>query len=156
MVLRIRDPRELAAGLFLVLVAALALIFSDKLPIGRLVNMGPGYVPRSLAWVLGGLGVIVAARGFTMAAPADGHSLTEWAWRPLLALTFSILVFAFLLERAGLVICIMVTVAIAGLAVAGIRPLQSLLLGAFLALMSALLFVVALGLPLRLWPELAF
>ncbi|MSO76541.1 MAG: tripartite tricarboxylate transporter TctB family protein [Alphaproteobacteria bacterium] len=152
---RIRDPRELAAGLFLILVAALALILSDHLPIGRLVNMGPGYVPRALAWILGGLGVIVALSAFTADAPADVPPLTEWAWRPLLALTASILVFAFLLERAGLVICIVVTVGVAGLAAAGIRPIQSLLLGGGLALMSALLFVVGLGLPLRLWPEFA-
>ena len=151
--LRIRNPQDLAGGLFLIIVAALALIFSDNLPVGQLVNMGPGYVPRTLAWLVAGLGVIVALRGFTTNADAGAPSITDWAWRPLLALTAAILSFAFLLERAGLVICIFITVGVAGLAVKDIGPVQSLIVGAVLAVLSSLLFVVGLGLPLRLWPE---
>ena len=150
---RVRNPQDLTAGLFLVLVAALALIFSASLPVGKLLNMGPGYVPRMLTWILGALGLLVTARGFTTDQPAGAGSLTEWAWRPLLALTAAILVFAFLLEWAGLVICVLVTVAVSGLAAEGIKPLQSLAVGAVLAVMSSVLFVLGLGMPLRLWPE---
>jgi len=150
---RVRNPQDLAAGLFLILVAALALIFSASLPIGKLLNMGPGYVPRLLAWILGALGLLVAVRGFTTDQPAEAGSLTEWAWRPLLALTASILVFAFLLEWAGLLICVLATVAVSGLAAEGIKPLQSLAVGVVLAAISAVLFVLGLGMPLRLWPE---
>jgi len=149
----VRNPQDLAAGLFLILVAALALIFSASLPIGKLLNMGPGYVPRLLAWILGALGLLVAVRGFTTDQPAEAGSLTEWAWRPLLALTASILVFAFLLEWAGLLICVLATVAVSGLAAEGIKPLQSLAVGVVLAAISAVLFVLGLGMPLRLWPE---
>ena len=151
--IRVRNPQDLAAGLFLILVAALALIFSASLPVGRLLNMGAGYVPRLLAWTLGGLGVLVAARGFTTDQPAEAGALTEWAWRPLLALTAAILVFAFLLDPAGLVLCVLITVAVSGLAAEGITLRQSLAVGAALATLSAVLFVVGLGMPLRLWPE---
>jgi hypothetical protein len=72
---------------------------------------------------------------------------------PLLALTAAILVFAALLEAAGLVVCIFATVAVAGLAADGGSPWRSLAIGGVLAAISALLFVVGLGLPLRLWPE---
>ncbi|MSP00441.1 MAG: tripartite tricarboxylate transporter TctB family protein [Acetobacteraceae bacterium] len=150
---RIRNSQDLAAGLFLILVAVLALVFSNNLPTGKLLNMGAGYVPRTLAWMLGGLGIIVAARGFTTDAPHDGPALTDWAWRPLLALTASILVFAFLLEWVGLAICVLITVAVSGLAAPGIRLTQSLAVGAALATLSVLLFIVGLGLPMHVWPE---
>ena len=101
--IRMRNPQDLLGGAFLILIAILAYVFADNLPIGRLVNMGPGYVPRVLSWALGILGVIVGLRGFTI----DGPALDSWAWRPLAALTASVVVFAVLLERAGLVIAIL-------------------------------------------------
>ena len=151
--IRCRNPQDLAAGLFLILVATLALVFSGNLQMGRLVDMGSGYVPRMLAWILVGLGVIVSARGFTTDPPPDTPPLTEWAWRPLLPLTASILVFALLLERVGLAICVVLTVLVACLAAPGIRWAQSLSVGIALATLSALLFVLGLGLPLLIWPE---
>jgi len=147
--IRLRNPQDLAAGIFLIVVAVLALVFSTNLPIGKLVNMGPGYVPRTLSWVLGGLGVLIAGRAFTI----DGPRLDSWALRPLAALTASILVFAFLLERAGLMIAIIVTVAVARMAAPGLKLSQVIGVGVVLAVGSALLFVSLLGLPLRIWPE---
>lgn len=147
--IRLRNPQDLAAGLFLVLVAILAFVFSDNLPIGRAVNMGPGYVPRLLSWALGGLGLLIAAQAFAY----DGPNLEAWHWRPLAALTAAILVFAFLLERAGLVIAIIVTVAVGRLAAPGAKPLSVLMLAGILAVGSLALFTYALGLPLRPWPE---
>ena len=147
--MRIRNQQDLAAGLFLILVAILALVFSDNLPVGRAVNMGPGYVPRLLAWVLMGIGAIISAQALAI----EGPKLEAWHWRPLIALTASILVFAFLLERTGLVITIMATVAVGRLAAPEAKPLTVLLLGGGLAVGSVALFVYALGLPLLPWPE---
>lgn len=147
--IRLRNAQDLMAGAVLILVAVLAMVFADNLPMGRLVNMGPGFVPVWLARLLALIGLIVAARAFTI----DGPKLESWAWRPLIALTCSILVFAFLLERAGLVIAIMITVAVSRLAAPEYRPLPVLLLGSALAAGSVLLFTYGLGLPLRVWPE---
>ena len=147
--IRLKNPQDLAAGLFLILIAVLAYVFAAHLPVGRMANMGSGWVPRVLSYLLGFLGLVVASRGFLV----DGHRLDAWSWRPLFALTGAILVFAFTLERAGLVICIFLTVIVAGLAAPGIKLTQSIMLGAVLAVMSTLLFVTALGLPLRTWPE---
>ena len=147
--IRVRNPQDLVAGLFLVLVAILAYAFADNLPIGRLVNMGPGYVPRVLSWALGIMGVIIAGQAFTV----DGPGLEGWAWRPLAALTVSVLVFALLLERAGLVITIIATVVIARFAAPGTKPGSVLVLAGILAIGSLALFSYGLGLPLRAWPE---
>ena len=145
---RLRNPQDLAAGLFLILIAVLAYVFAQDLPMGRAVRMGPGYMPVLLSYLLGGIGIAVAARGVTVAGP----KLESWAWRPLLALTGSILVFAALLERAGLIITIVATVLAAGLAQPGGRVLSAVLLGVGLAAMSVALFVYLLGLPIPIKP----
>ena len=112
--------------------------------------MGPGYLPILLSWLLGGLGLIIAARGVSVSGPR----LQRWAWRPLAALTGSILVFAALLERCGLIVTLVATVAVAGLAVPGGRVLHLLLLGVGLAAMSVALFVHLLGLPIQVLPRM--
>lgn len=147
--IRLRNQQDLAAGAFLILIAVLAYVFSDNLPIGKLVNMGPGYVPRVLAWALAILGVIIAGKAFTI----DGPALEGWAWRPLAALTASVLVFALLLERAGLVIAIIATVTVARFAAPGAKLVPVLALSIGLAVGSLALFTYGLGLPLRAWPE---
>jgi hypothetical protein len=68
-------------------------------------------------------------------------------------LTLSVLVFALLLERIGLVLSIYIAVAVARAAAPDYRPVQVLILGTILAVGSVLLFVHGLGLPLRPWPE---
>lgn len=147
--IRLRNQQDLAAGAFLILIAVLAYVFSDNLPIGKLVNMGPGYVPRVLAWALAILGVIIAGKAFTI----DGPALEGWAWRPLAALTASVLVFALLLERAGLVIAIIATVTVARFAAPGAKLVPVLALSIGLGVGSLALFTYGLGLPLRAWPE---
>lgn len=147
--IRVRSPQDLVGGLFLILVAVLALVFSANLPVGRAVSMGPGYVPRLLAWVLMGIGVILAGRAFVISGPR----LESWHMRPLVLLCLAVLAFAALLEPGGLVVAIYAGVAVARAAAPGWRVLPVLLLATVLAVGSVLLFVHALGLSLRPWPE---
>lgn len=146
--IRLRNPQDLAAGLFLVAVAVLAYALASDLPMGRAVRMGPGYLPTVLSWLLGGLGLLIAGRGFTI----DGPRLERWYWRPLIALTLSLLVFAGLLERAGLVIAILAAVAVSSFAAPRPRIVPVLVLAVVLAAACAALFKYLLGLPIVLMP----
>ena len=148
--IRLRSQQDLAAGLFLVLIAVLAYVLAADLPMGRAVRMGPGYLPTLLSWLLGGLGLVIAARGFAI----DGPRLDRWYWRPLIALTLSLLVFAGLLERAGLVVAIIVAVVVSSFAVPRPRIVPVVLLALVLAVACAALFKYLLGLPLVLLPWL--
>jgi hypothetical protein len=148
--IRLRNPQDLAAGLFLVAVAVLAYVLATDLPMGRAVRMGPGYLPTILSWLLGGLGVIIAGRGFTI----DGARLERWYWRPLIALTLTLLLFAALLERAGLVIAILVAVVVSSFAAPRPRIVPVVILAVVLAIACAALFKYLLGLPIVLIPWL--
>lgn len=147
--MRIRNQQDLVAGLFLIAFALLARYLAQDLSMGRLVRMGPGYLPVALAWVLGGLGVLIAARGFLI----DGPKLEPWAWRPLIALCAALVAFALTLQRGGLVVAIVTATAVSSLAAPGAKPVPTLLLGLGLSALSTVLFVWLLGLPLTVWPE---
>jgi hypothetical protein len=148
-VIRVRNQQDLVAGLFLIAFALLARYFAQDLAMGRLVRMGPGYLPIVLAWVLGGLGVLIAARGFL----TDGPKLESWAWRPLIALCAALVAFALSLQRGGLVVAIVAATAVSSLAAPGARPIPTVLLGLGLSALSTVMFVWLLGLPLMIWPE---
>ena len=147
---RIHSQQDLAAGLFLILLASLGLAFAADLPMGRAMRMGPGYLPVVLSCLLGGLGLIIAARSLAI----QGPRLQSWAWRPLLTLTCALLVFAALLERGGLALSVLASVAVSSLAAPGARALPVLALALVLAVGSAGLFIFVLNLPLILWPRL--
>ena len=50
------DVKELAFGLFLIALALVAFGSTSALNVGTAADMGPGYVPRTLAWIILGFG----------------------------------------------------------------------------------------------------
>jgi hypothetical protein len=142
------DVKELAFGLFLIALALVAFGSTSSLSVGTAADMGPGYVPRTLAWIILGFGVAFSVTGL-LKAP---EPLPEVAWRPLIVILASIALFAVLFATLGLVAACVGTVLAAGTATAPVRWRQLLLFGPLLAGFSALLFVKGLGLPFKLWP----
>jgi hypothetical protein len=147
-VLRRVDVRELAFGLFLIVLASVAFFSTRTLSIGSAADMGPGFVPRALAWIILGFGLAFCV-GSLLKAP---EPLPAVAWRPLAAILASIALFAVLFLHFGLIIACIGAVLAAGAAVKPVRWGQLLLFGPVLAAFSALLFVKALGLPFKVWP----
>jgi hypothetical protein len=147
-VLRRVDVRELAFGLFLIVLASVAFFSTRTLSIGSAADMGPGFVPRALAWIILGFGLAFCV-GSLLKAP---EPLPAVAWRPLASILASIALFAVLFLHFGLIIACIGAVLAAGAAVKPVRWGQLLLFGPVLAAFSALLFVKALGLPFKVWP----
>lgn len=148
--MRLRNQQDFAAGLFLIAFGLLARYLASDLSMGRLVRMGPGYLPTVLSWILVGLGILIALRGFV----TDGPKLESWAFRPLIAICAALIAFGLLLQHAGLVAAIVATTLISSFAARGASLISMLLLGIGLAAGSTALFLWGLGLPLNIWPEL--
>ena len=110
--------------------------------------MGPGFVPRALAWVVLASGIGYVAKGlFSGFVPLPDGLLAPAARNPVgggrLALSF---------QTAGLVVAVVAAIVCCRTAQ---RPMQLHVLlpfGAAVAAFSAALFVKGLGLPLKLWP----
>ena len=77
---RVRNLRDLLAGLLFAAFGVVALVISRAYEIGAASRMGPGYFPRMLGLLLVVLGAALALRGFWPSSEAQ----PRWRWRPLL------------------------------------------------------------------------
>ena len=128
------DYKDLAFGLFLIALALVALGATGSLAVGTASDMGPGFVPRALAWIILGFGGAFLVTGLVKArAPVPAP-----AWRPLAAILASIALFAVLFAKLGLIAACVGAVVVAGTAAAPVRWLQLIAFG--------------IGLPFKLWP----
>ena len=147
--LRVQSPRDVGGALLLIVIAGLLWWGQRSLRMGTAVNMGPAYVPNILAWCILGVGILLIFRSLRVSGP----KLKAFAWRPLITVIGSLLVFAALIESAGLVSAGVATVMICAAAIAGYRWKSTALLAATLTAFSIALFKVGLGLAMTVWPK---
>ena len=146
--------KDVLAGLLFVAVALIGLYVSRNYPIGTAVRMGTGYVPRLLCWLLLGLGAWVLVQGFfeTQSERAASPSATA-AWRPLVFVTASLVIFGLSIERRGLVLSILLLIIVGAAGARGLRPFETVAAAVVLILLSWGIFIVGLGLAIPVWPD---
>jgi hypothetical protein len=144
---RINIP-DLAFALFLVAVGAFAFYLATDLSVGSTTHMGPGYVPRGLAIIIALFGLGMAARALF----AGGVSFPEIAIRPLIFVGGAVAIFAVLLPIAGLAVTSMAVILCAGVASHDVKFRENIVLALGLSAFAVALFILALGLPLSIWP----
>ena len=147
------------AGIPLFLFGAVVFVASWSYEIGQLRRMGPGYFPMLLGATLCLFAVLISLqdvwKGIARDTPSEAPILPSvhprQIWRPLLLPLFAILLFASLLNTAGLVPAVIASVTCAGLAERS-NSIRSVVAIAFAtAVFTALVFVYGLGVPLRLF-----
>lgn len=143
------DIPDLAFGAFLVLLAIVALVGTRNLSVGTAAGMGPGYVPRALAWIILGFGLTIGASGLL----GKHRALPGFKLRPLLSVLVSLAVFALLLSRGGLVLATLGTMACSTFATPDYKWRESVIFAIVITAFTVLLFVNGLGLPLSVWPR---
>jgi putative tricarboxylic transport membrane protein len=139
--------RDLVAGtLLLALGMFVAHYAAAHYRIGDPGQMGPGFFPVALGWTLAALGLVIALFAFRKTV----HALhpPPFALRPLIAVLAAVLVFSLLVERLGLVPATFALTLVAVFAERPFRWRRTLLLAASLALISWLIFTVALKMTL--------
>jgi putative tricarboxylic transport membrane protein len=144
---RINIP-DLAFGGFLIALGALAFVLAGELTVGSAASMGPGYVPRGLAILIIVYGAALGAH----AAFAQRLAFPAIELRPWLLISGSVALFALLLPLAGLALTGVAVVFCAGFAAHDVRMRENALFAVALAAFAVVLFVTALGLPIRMWP----
>jgi hypothetical protein len=140
---------DIAFGLALIVIAAIALIEIRALGSGTASNMGGGYVPRALSIFLLMMGLFYALRGFLLrprvAIPAVG-------WRSLGLVCASIASFALTLETLGLFAATLVMTIFASLANREYRWIEMTVFAVGMAIFTVIVFVFGLRLVLPVWP----
>jgi putative tricarboxylic transport membrane protein len=149
---RLLTRRDVLAGLLFMTVALVGLWVSRDYPIGTALRMSTGYVPRLLLWALLLLGGAILVSGIRV---ADAGSDLEpgRAWRPIILVPAALVAFALGLDGFGLVVACALLVGIGSLANRDLRLVDVIGAGLLLTFMTWAIFVWALGLTIRVWPE---
>lgn len=152
---------DVIGGAAMVFIAGLVWYGSIGLAVGKVINFGPGAMPKALAFILFFAGVAVLLNGLLQRP--DGADVVSVALRPPLILGVAIVLFALFIRggdfgfvttpRLGLTLIGPVTVVIAGLATpeANLKELVVLAIG--LTAAALLVFYDLLGVPIPVFPR---
>jgi len=146
--------KNVGAGLLFMAIAALGLWLSRDYPVGTVLRMGTGYVPRLLCWLLLVLGACILLQGLrTAPSEQSTHGEAGLAWRPVLFVAGSLVLFGLTVERLGLVVSILLLIGVGALATRTLSVLETILAALVLVVLSWGIFIFGLQLTIPVWPE---
>jgi Tripartite tricarboxylate transporter TctB family len=146
-VLRIKSPQDVGAAVVFVAIGLAGVYFGQDLRFGSAGNMGPGYFPVILSWVIIAIGIVVGFKGLTV----EGPRIEPVQLRPILVIVAAILAFGHLIDKIGLALTAALLTVLAGYARRDVSLWETLLLAAGLAVFSVGLFVYGLAQPFPAW-----
>ena len=138
----LKETNVLAGILFMVLGGC------AFLSLGNALMIGSGFMPQAVSVLL-----ILFGAGITIGGLRHpSHHVEIGSLRPLLTVTLCIAVFAFTLERFGLIVAILLVVALSPLAGSKPRPLRLAAVGIALTALCTVIFVWGAKLPINAGP----
>jgi hypothetical protein len=147
MQIRIGNGKDFSAGLFFVLIGIITVLEARGYSIGTARDMGPGYFPLLIGYLLLMIGGATAVRGLLL----KGNGIKISSIRPLLMVSSAVLSFALLLKPCGLIVALLALVFLSCLGSREFRMRYAVILFFLLAALALVLFVYTLGLPLPLF-----
>lgn len=158
--LRVRSTQDMAAGLFMILLAGIAYVLAYDLPMGSLRQLGPGMLPKAFAAICAGLGALLALSSLRF----HGEKLEGWSWRGVFFVLGGACVFGLCIRgfdigpihvpQLGLAVAGPLVILISGLAADDFKPKELVIFAVVMSTACALLFKYALSLPIPLAPWL--
>ncbi|MGV6871781.1 tripartite tricarboxylate transporter TctB family protein [Pseudochelatococcus sp. B33] len=147
--------RDFLSGLLFCCLGAGFAAMAPAYAIGSPARIGAGFFPLVLGILLALIGLIIMLASLVRSAGgAEAGGVPSWSGvRSLGVLVGAVVLFGMMLNVFGLVASVIALVLAGGHASREFKLGESLRLAACLALSSALLFVVALKLPIALWPR---
>lgn len=140
---------ETCSGLLVIAMGAFGLFALGDLEIGVPTEMGPGYLPRLVAWLILAGGVLLTGWGL-----AGSHEpLPPVMLRPLLAISAATAVFGMVIDRWGMVVAVVAMTVLASLASPISRPRETPIVAAVMAIGAVIVFIYGLKLAIPVWPR---
>ena len=106
----IQSPRNLVSGVFLILLAAVAVWALGNLPVGSLRVIGPAMVPKTVAGLIALGGAILIVQSVLL----KGEPLDRWQLRGPVCVLAGLLVFAATIKVPGFLVAAPLATYIAG------------------------------------------
>jgi uncharacterized membrane protein YhaH (DUF805 family) len=152
--MRIRSQQDFWSGLVCLIAGVAFAVGATNYTFGNSAQPGPGYFPLCLGVILALLGAFIAFGAVTKSSD-DGDMVGAIAWRPLIAIVGSVVVFGLLLPQLGLIVTLPLVVVTASSASNEFAWKASLMNAGVLTVTSWLIFVKGLGLAIPMLPAFA-
>lgn len=147
-VVRVFKQQDFVSGLLLGSVGAAGLFFARHYPIGTASEMGPGYFPMGLS-----SGILIVGLLLITKSLLTGDLLIERIHlRSVGFVVLAMVAFGLTIERAGLAVATCLLISIGSLGGHEARAREVLLVYICLTAAAAALFIIGLGLPIRIFP----
>jgi predicted metal-binding membrane protein len=144
MTVRIKSQQDAGAAILLIVIGIGGLWFGREYERGSVSQMGPGYMPMLLSVGLLIFGGIIALRAVTV----DGPQIERGLWYPSALILLTVILFAFLIETAGLAPATFAVAVLSAFASPQVKWKEALALGVGLAIFCVLVFVYGLRQPI--------
>ena len=145
--LRVRSPQDVGAAIVFIVIGLAGLYLGKGLTFGTASQMGPGFFPTWLNFLIIAIGVGVGVKALAV----EGPPIERFQLRPILFIVAAIVVFGFLIQAVGLALSAALMTIFAAYARRGVKVTETILLAAGLAVFSVILFIYALGQAVPAW-----
>lgn len=142
--------KDLLSGLLFLAIGIGAIVIARDYPFGTAMRMGSGYFPTVLGGILVSFGVFLIARAAR--SRAEQKPPLTWGWKPLACIIFSMVLFGFLLPRAGLIPALIALFFVSAAGGRDFRWREVLVLSVVMTAFAVTVFVYVLKLPFQLLP----
>lgn len=149
--MKIKSQKDFWAGLMFVVVGLGFSYGALEYNFGTSARPGPAYFPFGLGLLLAILGGMTLFESMTVETE-DGEPIGAVAWRPLLIVFGSIVMFGVLLPRTGMAIAMPLLVIVSALAGDEFHFGEAAMTAAVLTVGSWAVFIYGLGLTIPMWP----
>ncbi len=150
MKLRIRNQKDVAAGVFYILAGAGFAIGALNYKLGDASRMGPGWFPFWVGVLLALVGVITAWGG--LRATAGETNVKRLELGPIAWILGAVVLFGLLLQPAGLVLSIVALVIVSSLGSHEFGWKGALLNAVVMVAFSVGVFIKGINLQIPMWP----
>jgi Tripartite tricarboxylate transporter TctB family len=149
---KIKSQRDFWSGLMFVAVGLGFAWGATEYSFGTSARPGPGYFPFGLGILMAVLGGAVLFKALTIETEG-GEPVGAFAWKPLIIIVGSMVVFGLLLPRVGMFVALPLLVITSALAGDEFHPVEAVINAAIITAFSWLVFIYGLNLtiPLKPW-----
>ena len=144
----IKNPKDFWAGVLYIAFGVTAIAIAFTYPAGTAGRMGPGYFPRALGGILIAIGLFLSLRALRL----QGTPIAFPAFKPLLVVIASVLVFGVTAPPLGLVAATVLLVIVSSAASDEFRWKEAVVSSLILAAFTVGAFSYGLQLQLPVWP----
>jgi hypothetical protein len=148
---KIKSQKDFWSGLMFLVVGIGFAWGATNYSFGVAARPGPGYFPFGLGILLAILGGFILFESLVVETE-DGEPIGPWAWKPLIIIVFSVVMFGFILPRLGMLISLPILIVVCSLAGDEFHWKDALISVVVLTLGSWLIFIKGLSLVIPVLP----